>query len=73
LKTTTKLGIGGLVAAAIVGTAYWFLSFCNHKFTRPFSHKDKDGKKVTYVNCLKCARDFEYDLKKFKVGKEIKP
>lgn len=53
---------GGLVALG----AYYLVTKCWHKYTRPFTIKG-----TTYVVCIDCAKEFAYDKSKMKVGKEL--
>ena len=67
-KKRLSLVIGALAAAA--AGAVWLFSFHVHKFSRPFSVKRR-GKKISYVVCLKCAKEFRYDLQTLKVLERI--
>ena len=67
-----KLGFGVLGAFTALGTLmYWGLTVCSHNFSRPFAWK-KGKLKINYVVCLKCGKEFRYDMDKFKVMEQIK-
>ena len=58
-------------ASADLFPVYWVLTICNHEFTRPFTRRKKDGTRETYVVCLKCGKEFEFDLSIMQVGKRL--
>lgn len=48
---------------------------CGHRrLTRPLTVNRQDVPNIdTYVVCLDCGKQFEYDLKDMRVGKAIQP
>ena len=67
-KKRLSLVLGAL--AAVGAGAVWLLTFHVHKFSRPFSVKRR-GKKISYVVCLKCAKEFRYNLETLEVLERI--
>lgn len=65
----SKIGIGAMIVAA-GGGVLWLISHCNHKFTRPFSNTPW-RRKQTYVVCIKCGGEYEYDAELMEVGKRL--
>ncbi len=47
---------------------------CRHsKQTFPMTPKSGPRAGQTYVACVKCGAEFEYDWNRMQIGKEIKP
>lgn len=66
-----------IVPGGIFGLLFWALvHYCNHDFGFPRTVYKKLGNKdllataETYVVCLKCAKEFNYDWLSMKVGKQ---
>lgn len=51
---------------------WWRIFQCRHDFSRVWTARTKDKKKINYVVCLDCGKEFLYDLEKLQVGKEIR-
>jgi hypothetical protein len=70
-----KIKLGAFILT--LGTAlYWLIAHCSHEFSRPFTMckyntQGERGRRVQYVVCLKCGKEFFFDWETFKVGKEI--
>jgi nitrite reductase/ring-hydroxylating ferredoxin subunit len=63
-STAKKVGIGATLMAAGAGL-YWLFNHCHHTISRPFTIK-----KATYVVCLKCGAEFDFDWGTLTVGKK---
>lgn len=72
-KQAAAIGVALLVPFGSVGVAfYWLLTRCRHRYGRPFTILNlRTTNPETYVVCLECTRQFEYDLHTMKVGKEL--
>ena len=58
----------------MIDTALNLLFRCSHRrLTRPFAPMTKSGQphSQSYVVCLDCGKQFEYDLKEMRIGKAI--
>ena len=58
----------------MIGTILNALYGCRHKrLSRPITMSERSGSRnaETYVMCLECGKQFEYDLGKMRVGKVI--
>src|SRR5262249_19509381 len=63
-----------LIGASMIDTLLNLLFRCPHRrLTRPFAPITKSGQRhsQSYVVCLDCGKQFEYDLKEMRVGKAI--
>lgn len=66
-----KKAVGILSLMAVAGGGLlWLVCHCNHKFSRPFTNMPWK-KRRSYVVCLKCGAEFEFDLDSMEVGPKI--
>ncbi len=68
MRKRWKIGIATMAAASIF-PLYWLLTICKHDYTRPFTFRKKDGTRETYVVCINCGKEFEFDLATMQIGK----
>jgi hypothetical protein len=61
----------GVSLAMPLAAALWKLRKCRHRITWPITMTWPDGKRRTTISCLRCSREYLYDVDTWQIGKEV--